>query len=374
MNPWILLAPEYPPAIGGIADYVAQLGVALDRAGDEVEIFAPAPAAATAAAGASVRELPRGYDFSAWRAITDAVRARRDAVTVLQYVPLLFSHPLGLRYLLAWPGRLWVMFHEAAYPFEAGQLFRHRVLAVGTHVVASALVERAEQVLVSTPGCESALGKLGRGPRSAVWLPIPSNLTRPALARARSLVLSEYGLDPERPVVGHFSAFGERVAESLRQTLKLLLVEDARVQVLLVGQGSEVFAERLALELPGSAARIRAGGRVSSERAGEAIDASDVLLFPYPDGISTRRTTAMAGLAFGKALVTTSGENTESVWRREGCVELQPLDPTKLAGALRALLADKARRTELGARAERVYRARFALERSVELLRGLRGR
>jgi glycosyltransferase involved in cell wall biosynthesis len=372
VNSWIFLAPEYPPATGGIADYLEQIGAALVRAGDEVEMVAPAPAAAAPHSGVSVRELPRGYDLRAWREIAALARARPGAVTVLEYIPMAFIHPRSLGFLLRWPGPLWVMFHESAYPFEAGQRLRHRVLAVGTHVVARALAERAERVLVSTPGCESALAKFLPRPPPALWSPIPSNLARGPAPRPRNDVLAGFGLDPARPVVGHFSAFGERVAETLRNTLLQLFQTAPSVQALLVGQGSEAFAERLAREMPAAAPRIRAGGRVTSELAGEAIDASDVLLFPYPDGISTRRTTAMAGLAFGKALVTTDGPNTEALWRRESCVELCPHDPAALARSVQELLADAPRRALLGARAERVYEERFAVDRVVAALRELR--
>lgn len=173
--------------------------------------------------------------------------------------------------------------------------------------------------------------------------------------------------------MGHFSAFGSRVAEILESTLKLVVTDEPRAQVLLVGQGSEEFARRFVAQMPNAAVRLHATGRVTSERAAEAIDASDVLLFPYPDGISSRRTTVMAGLAFGKAIVTNSGANTESVWARERCVELCPLDPVILAERVRLIFVDAERRSELGARAERVYATRFALERVVETLRGLRG-
>ncbi|HEY3500874.1 MAG TPA: glycosyltransferase, partial [Polyangiaceae bacterium] len=208
MNTWIILAPEYPPAIGGISDYLGQLTAALVAAGDEVDLFAPTPVAPSADPRLRVHELPRGYDRRAWPRIEQLARERRDAVTLLQYLPFLFGHPGRLRHLLTWPGPLWVMFHEAAYPFEPGQALRHRALAIGTHLAARALAARADRVLVSTPGCESALEKFGKSSFSAVWLPIPSNLSRAPQPRSRETVLAEHGLDPGKPIVGHFSAFG----------------------------------------------------------------------------------------------------------------------------------------------------------------------
>ena len=44
------------------------------------------------------------------------------------------------------------------------------------------------------------------------------------------------------------------------------------------------------------------------------IGACDLLIQPYPDGISSRRTSAMAGLALGIPVITTTGSLTESLW------------------------------------------------------------
>jgi glycosyltransferase involved in cell wall biosynthesis len=151
--------------------------------------------------------------------------------------------------------------------------------------------------------------------------------------------------------------------------LDRLLPGRAGVVGLLIGRGARAFA---AARPAAVSARLVAADGLPAGAVSAHLQACDLMVQPYIDGISTRRTTAMAGLALGKALVTTDGPNTESVWRRSGAVELTPLDPRSLAASVLELLADPARRKALGARAERVYRERFALEHVVAELRALR--
>ena len=71
------------------------------------------------------------------------------------------------------------------------------------------------------------------------------------------------------------------------------------------------------------------------------ISACDLMLQPYPDGISTRRTSAMVGLAHGRALATTSGHLTESLWAESGAVAISPVnEPLENAGLVSHLLLD----------------------------------
>jgi glycosyltransferase involved in cell wall biosynthesis len=266
---------------------------------------------------------------------------------------------------------VWVMFHEVAYPFEAGQPLKLRARALETHLYAWGLERRADRVLVSTPACERALTRLSVRPKPAVWLPIPSNLPTSLPSFERRRVLESYGLDPERPVVGHFSSFGGRVAEMLEPALAQILALHDTAQILLIGTGSVAFAERFGRVRRDHAARVRVAGRLEELAAAEAIAASDLLICPFPDGVTSRRTSVMAALALGKAVVTNFGPNSETLFRRERPVELVER-PEELAAAVVALLGDPERRERLGQRAREIYDQRFALERVVAVLRRLR--
>ena len=102
------------------------------------------------------------------------------------------------------------------------------------------------------------------------------------------------------------------------------------------------------------------------------IHACDVMLQPYPDGVSTRRTSAMAALAHERALVTTSGALTEAFWALDHAAVLVPAtEPAGLASGVAVLLADPIRRTQLGSRALALYRSRFDVTHTVRALRRL---
>jgi hypothetical protein len=79
----------------------------------------------------------------------------------------------------------------------------------------------------------------------------------------------------------------------------------------------------------------------------------------------------MAGLINGRAVLTTTGHLTESVWAETEAVALAPARDTgsQVAAALTLLSRDEARGA-LAARGERVYRERFALDHTIRALRG----
>ena len=90
---------------------------------------------------------------------------------------------------------------------------------------------------------------------------------------------------------------------------------------------------------------------------------------PYPDGVSSRRTTVMAGLAHGRPVATTAGPLTEPVWSETGAVALAPVaEPGGLARLAEALLADPEARDRLAAAARLTYEQIFSLERTVVAL------
>jgi glycosyltransferase involved in cell wall biosynthesis len=174
------------------------------------------------------------------------------------------------------------------------------------------------------------------------------------------------------PLVGHFGTYGGHAARSLARLLpRLLSEEEASCAVLLLGQGGEAMREELLRARPELAERIHASGTLPPEELSRRLAACDLLLQPYPDGVSARRTSAMAGLAHGLPVVTTSGALTEGLWKESGAVALAPAgDDEALLGEVRRLLASPEERSRMSAAALTLYRERFDLSHTIAALRG----
>ncbi len=373
---WTLVSGAYPPESGGVSDYTRVIAHGLHAAGDDVEVWAPGAGAGIEQDGdVIVHRVPGAFGAMSVRALDAGIRRSRRARRVLvQYTPHAFGWkamnvPFCLWLLSLRTPRPWVMFHEVAFPFERAQPWRHRALATVTHAMAATVANAAERIFVAIPPWRAMLEPLLVRARPLEWLPVPSNLPTAvapaAVAAARApLVVSSPG-----PVVGHFGTFGAFTSALLRPLLPRALEAEPTRTVLLIGRGSREFAERLCQERPQLRGRVHATGGLDGEAAAAHIKACDVLLQPYPDGISTRRGTAMAALALGQPIVTTEGFLSEPLWRESRAVKLAPVDVTAMLRALDGVLDDAERRRILGERAAALYRERFATEHVVRALR-----
>ena len=74
-----------------------------------------------------------------------------------------------------------------------------------------------------------------------------------------------------------------------------------RARFAFVGDRSVEFLERVSIGHRDLHSRAWASGRLSRADVAAALRACDLLLQPYPDGVTTRRTSVMAGLANGVA-------------------------------------------------------------------------
>ena len=152
-----------------------------------------------------------------------------------------------------------------------------------------------------------------------------------------------------------------------------MLASRFKPSLLLVGPDSLPFRDRLADCYPAWSDRVHAAGYVASTALGAYLAACDLFVQPYPDGITSRRTSAMACLSQGAPIVTTRGHLTEAFWNDSGAVALAEVDdPLAFTGHVERLLTDEAERQRLGARARTLYDARFALRHTIAALRSPR--
>jgi glycosyltransferase involved in cell wall biosynthesis len=375
---WHIITGEYPPQPGGVSDYTRSIARGLATSGDRVNVWAPpAPEPADAPdAGVVIRRLPDRFGLRSLRAL-DAYLDRQTAPRriLVQYVPHAFGcKALNLPFCLWLRSRrrdsVWVMFHEVAFPFDIRQGLSRNAMAVVTRRMAALVGRAAEQAFISIPAWEPLLRALTHSSMPIAWLPVPSGIPvvdAPAAAAAVRARVSD-----GHPLVGHFGTYGALTYPLLENALPHVLTStDCRC--LLLGRGSEAAAADFLRHHSSFSGRVCGPGSLPPPELSLHIAACDVMVQPYPDGISSRRTSAMAGLAHGRPIVTTDGRLTEPIWRESGVLLCPVGDARALAGAAGALLRDPVRAARLGAEGSAMYDARFDLRHTIAALHRSQG-
>ena len=279
---------------------------------------------------------------------------------------------LPLAVWLRWsaPRPRWVLFHEVAFPMSSEYSLKQRFLGLIQHLMAGSVVRGADRSFITVPRWQSILRKCAPGCLRSEIVPVPSNVAPSADADAVARLCSAFARDPADPIVGHFGTWGEAITSLVEPVVISLLEARPDLVFVAIGRSSEVWRAGFLARHPDFADRTHATGSTSPERVAEYLSACDLLIQPYPDGASGRRTTAMAGIALGRPVVTDSGTATEPVWSDECLVVLSDASDTRaMVQAIVALLDDPAERTALGKRAAEGYARHFGIDRTLKILR-----
>ncbi len=374
---WHLITGEYPPQPGGVSDYTRLIARELARAGDDVHVWAaddsrPVPEDD----GVVVHRLPDHYGPRGLWTLGEGLRRGGSKSQVLvQYVPHMYGYramnlPFATWLRLRAP-RYWVMFHEVAFPMSRQQKLTHNILGGVNHVMARLAVGGADRIFVSVAKWEKVLREDCFVRRSVEWLPVPSNVPTEVDAEAVRRVRGQLSADTEGLIVGHFGTFLGRIADHLLAAIPPLLRSDVKRRAVMIGRGSDGFTRALVDKFPELRERIVARTDLPGQDVAEHLAACDVLLQPYLDGVSSRRGSAMAGLALGRPIVTTVGDATESLWLGDGLVEAVPLaDCDGFVRKAEFLLGSREDRDRLGDRGRRGYEAYFSCRKTIAILRG----
>lgn len=359
-----ILSGEYPPEPGGVSDHSFNLTQSLRERNLPAIVLCGGYNGMAMEDGVEVHRVAGQFQPNNLSALAPALESwPGPRVVWVQYAP----HAFGLRGMnlplalwLAW--RAWfhqdkvvAYFHEVAFPFRGP--WKHKLLSMVQLAMAGIVVASASAVLATTEAWLPRLQSLGLRRGAARVLPVFSNLPEEvnpdAVARRRDYWLEETGA---RQLVGHFGTYGGGVAALLEESLAAFPSETSTT-FLLLGRRASPWLARYASQP--WAARCRPVPEDDPMAVAETLAACDAALQPYPDGITTRRTTAMSALALGVPLVSNLGILRDSCWKRDtpcAALALRP-EGRLVAGELaRVLVLELEILKQKGARGRAWYR------------------
>ena len=361
MTNWHIITCEYPPQVGGVSDYTRLLAQHLRAAGDPVQVWAPT---IDAPKEQGIHRVMGAFDARYLREIEGLFDAFPQPRTfLLQWVP----HGYGKRGMnlgfVRWiasqvrrSDRLYLMIHE---PYlERGQRsWKLRILSLAQRRMMRVLLESASRVFVSIPGWESYLRPYSPPNQTYEWLPIPATIAIQGDKQGIEQARCQF---PAKLLMGHLGTYSGESRRLLEPSLVKTLQELPDVQVLLIGPGSIKCAEELKVQAPELGTRIQGLGLLADSDLANHISACDVMLQPFIDGVSSRRTSMMNVISRGVPVVSNLGHLSEPLWAESQAIALAPNpDPTQIAAVCTQLLRDQSARHQLAERGLALYRSRF---------------
>jgi glycosyltransferase involved in cell wall biosynthesis len=402
---WHIITCEYPPQSGGVSDYTHTVAHGLAAAGDEVHVWCPA---LECGASSPLSSHPAPLETSGETDNQSGDESPHSKVVVhrefgrfmpsdlrvvggmldqfegprrllVQWVPHGYGYRAMNLHFCLWLWRrarqgdiLEIMVHEPYLWFWEGS-WKQNGVALVHRLMTMILLRAARLVWVSIPTWELCWRPYALG-RSVTfnWLPVASNIPvvdDPAGVRTtRDRYIRGDGV-----IVGHFGSYDKHVGNLLLNSVPALLQNGMPRAILLLGRGSELMRDELVNMQPALVDRVHATGTLAAADLSLHVSACDVMLQPYIDGVSSRRTSTMVALAHGVPVITTSGRLTEPLWAESEAVTMAPADDMSLlVEATQRLLTDVATRRHMSAAARGFYQAHFDVKHIIAKLRGAR--
>ena len=348
-----VLSGEYGPGAGGVGAYSHVLVEALRRRGLHAVVWNTLDPAIRQALPVGLKTHP-GYVLLQY--VPNALGARGANITFCHWLLGLRRAGIDLR----------IMFHEPYFYLSWNPALN--ALAMMQRLMAGLLLRASSRTYIATEQWRRYLAPYAPAGTRFTVLPIPSTLPDDPSPQQVTEWRRRFAPNGE-PLVVHFGTYGDHVVRELAPIVPVLFGSVEPLRFVCVGRGGEEFARRMVRDHPALAERLHATGPLEPMAAASAIAAGDVALQPYPDGVTTRRTSVMAALALGAPIVTSRGTLTEDVWTERPSVALATAsDSAGHAAAVASLLRDDATRTQLGSLGRGLYRDRFSIERTVDVL------
>lgn len=358
MESVLIISPDFPPKPGGVSDHTVQLARAL---------AAHSPVLIASSTGTA--DFPQGTvaaRIADWSKPAELCRAidlcPAPTTLVWQYVPQMYGRggvcpaiPQVVTRCQEQGRQQILLAHEICSPWS---WWPHRAYYAWAHRRQwRTLAQSVDRVGFSTEAWLLHWRQTWPWLRDkSVLTPSPSNIAVQACPPDHaSRWRQALDIPSETLVIAFFGTLGVYKQWDW--------VEASWRQVCASGQAAALVAiggKPILRESPPPGGCFRALGYLDEPAVSHALQAADILALPFADGVSERRTTFMAGLSHGCAILTTTAHSTGPSLRTSTSFAAAPVEqPRRFAQALLELAQHPTRRTELGMEAKELYRREY---------------
>lgn len=374
---WHIVTSEYPPAVGGVSDHTFTLATGLAASGHPVHVWCPDTGRTPReTAGVVVHQDLARFSPASLRQVGKQLNAMPTPRRLfVQWVP----HGFNYRSLNL-PFAFWLWCRARLHHDELHVMIHEPFLRFTRHPAqcAAALVHRlmltlacagAVRVWLSVPIWARQVRPYVPRRTPMQWLPVPSPSFREATPAEVEKIRGDVAT-PQTQIVGHFGTFSSVITRLLEPALDVIL-RSTRATILLIGRDSDRFCDRFLQSRPHARDRVRATGVLDADALCAHLQACDLMVQPYPDGISARRTSTLALMAHGVPLVTNGGGLTESFWVHADAIAFvaEP-DGQRVGQAAVATLGDAPKRKRMARAALEMYSQLFDIRHAIAAVGG----
>lgn len=332
-----------------VEDYCRYLGGALEKRGVSLEIT-------------RVKWAEKGWR-EALREVRKKAEEQPETRFLVQYTALAWSRRgfpwrvLSVIRLLKNSGApCVVMFHDSE-GYAGNRLVDRLRRMVQSHVMRRTL-QLAELAIFNVPP-ENAPW-VPAGSRNAVCIPVGANLPSPERA------WSKVNVNPTQPPsVVVFSLSEGRVldqeAQTIAEAMRYAWERLGPLRLVVAGRNSEIGGQLLKQKLAGTRVEVAISGLLGEEEVGPLLGSCDVMLF-VRGPISSRRGSAIAGIACGLPIVARGGWETSLHIIEAGVVLLQRDQEPDYGKTLVNVLSDRSYARSLAERSRQAYLRYFSWE------------
>ena len=359
----LAISGEYPPAMGGLADYTFLLRQALVDQGVDVAILTSTQPA-SAADDPTVLRIVDEWSWPSWKTICDVVRDRKPDIVDIQYQSAAYGvHPAinGLpgRLHKSCPGaKIVVTFHDLRPPYafpKAGPLRTELVRQTA---------QRADLAICSDEADAERVRQWRKKTPTAL-IPIGSNIPNVDLNDDERRGLRETsGTPPDGFAVGYFGFVNSsKGLDTLVRGFQRFAADHPSSRLWFIGEQfgvsdatNQTTADELDALLDSTDVRAQTHhtGPLEPAQVSAWLQAADVCVLPYRDGWSWRRGTLLAALTQGIPVITTrrppvtaDGPSLPELVHGRDSYLMQPDDPIGLAAGLTELVESPVLRSTL---------------------------